>query len=179
MPAASFAAVVMVAVYCVLAARLTDGTSIAVSPLTTTGPVTAAPPAVGLREKLAVVSVEFVIDSEKVAETEAFGATPVAAFEGDVSDIVGGVVSGAEGTVSPPTFPSRTGVFSPPPPPPQPNRLRLASRHAEENICAKTLALVDLILLPFDMRVTLFKIESSTGQRKSYAMDNKTQKTIV
>jgi hypothetical protein len=156
LPAASFAAVVMVAVYCVLAARLTEGTSIAVSPLTTTGPVIAVPPAEGLRVKLAAVSVEFVIDSEKVAETEAFGATPVAAFDGDVSDTVGGVVSGAEGTVGPAMFPSSTGVSSPlPPPPPQPNRLRLASRHAEENICAKILVLVDLILLRFDMRVTL------------------------
>ena len=152
MPAASFAAVVMVAVYCVLAARLTDGTSIAVSLLTTTGPVTAAPPEVGLRVKLAVVNVEFVIDLEKVAETEAFGATPVAPIDGDTSDTVGGVVS-AEEVMGAPTFPSTTGG-SPPPPPPQPNRLRLASRHAEENMRAKIVALVDLIfLLPFDMRL--------------------------
>jgi len=39
--------------------------------------------------KLAVVSVAFVIGSEKVAEIEEFVATPVAAFAGDVADTVG------------------------------------------------------------------------------------------
>ena len=141
--------------YCVFAARLTEGTSIAVSPLTTTGPVTVAPPAVGRKVKLAVVSVELVIDLEKVADTEEFKATLVSAFDGEVLDTDGGVVS-EESVMGATTFPSSTGGFSPPapPPPPQPNRLRLASRHAEENMRAKILALVDLIfLLPFDMCV--------------------------
>ena len=89
----------MVAVYCVLAARLTDGTSIAVLPLTTTGPVTAVPPAVGLRVKLAVLSVAFVIASENVADTKELSVTPVAPFAGDVEDTVGGVVSRAAAVV--------------------------------------------------------------------------------
>jgi hypothetical protein len=85
-----------------------------------------------------------------VAETEAFGATPVAAFDGDVSDTVGGVVSGAEGTVGPAMFPSITGASSPPPPPPQPNRLRLASK-AAENTPAEILDSIFFFLL-FDIR---------------------------
>ncbi len=100
LPAASFAAVVMVAVYCVLAARLLEGTNIAVSLLMFTVPVTAVPPAVGRRVKLAVLSVELVIGSEKFADTEEFSVTPVAAFAGDVSDTVGGVVSGGGVTTS-------------------------------------------------------------------------------
>ena len=68
-------------------------------PLTFTVPVTFAPPAVGRRVKLAVVSVEFVIASEKVADTEELSATPVASFDGDVADTVGGVVSGAAAVV--------------------------------------------------------------------------------
>ena len=94
LPAASFAAVVMVAVYCVLPARVAKGENIAVLPLTFTVPVTVAPPAVGCRVKLAVLSVEFVIDSENAAKTEEFNTTPVAALAGDVADTVGGVVSG-------------------------------------------------------------------------------------
>ena len=140
LPAASFAAVEMVAVYCVLAARLTEGTSIAVLPLTTTGAVTIAPPAVGLRVKLAMSSVALVIALEKVADTEEFSATPVTALSGDVPETIGGVVSGAGGIVAPPMFPTTNGATSAaPPPPPQPNRLRLASRHAKENMCAKIL----------------------------------------
>jgi hypothetical protein len=87
----------MVAVYCVLAARLIEGTNIAVLPLRFTAPATAAPPAVGLRVKLAVFSVELVIASVKVADTEELSVTPVAAFAGDVEDTVGGVVSGSVG----------------------------------------------------------------------------------
>jgi hypothetical protein len=41
------------------------------------------------------VSVELVIGSEKVADTGEFSATPVATFAGDITDTVGGVVSGA------------------------------------------------------------------------------------
>ena len=99
LPAASFAAVVRVAVYCVLAARAADGVNVAVLPLTFTVPVTVAPP-VGFRVKLAVVSVEVVIPSEKVAETEEFSAMPVAAAAGDVEDTVGGVVSGSAAVVN-------------------------------------------------------------------------------
>jgi hypothetical protein len=173
LPAASFAAVVMVAVYCVLAARLTEGTSIAVSPLTTTGPVIAVPPAEGLRVKLAAVSVEFVIDSEKVAETEAFGATPVAAFDGDVSDTVGGVVSGAEGTVGPAMFPSITGVSSPPPPPPpQPNRLRLASSAAQKTPAE----IFELTFLLFDIREAS-RINFQMHNRKLHTTVQKSKET--
>src|SRR5260221_515446 len=89
LPAASFAAVVMVAVYCVLATRRPDGVNVAVLPLTFTVPVTAVPPEVVVRVKLAVVSVELVIGSEKVAKTEEFSATPVAALGGEAADTVG------------------------------------------------------------------------------------------
>ena len=99
LPAASFAAVVMVAVYCVLATRAADGVNVAVLPLTFTVPVIGVPPEASL--KLAVVSVELVIDSEKVADTAEFSATPAAAFAGFVADTVGGVVSGAAAVVKP------------------------------------------------------------------------------
>ena len=71
----------------------------AVVALTFTVPVTAAPP-VFASVKLVVVSVELLIASEKVADTEAFSATPVAAFAGDVESTVGGVVSGATPVVN-------------------------------------------------------------------------------
>ena len=99
LPAASFAAVEMVAVNCVLPASEAVGVKVAVLPLTLTVPVTVAPPAVDCRVKLAVLSVEFVIASEKVAETEEFSAMPVAALAGEVADTVGGVVSGAAAVV--------------------------------------------------------------------------------
>jgi len=89
----------MVAVYCVLAARLAEGPNVAVLPLTLTMPVSPVPPAVGAMLKLVVVSVELVIASEKVADTEEFIATPVAAFAGEVEDTVGGVVSMTEAVV--------------------------------------------------------------------------------
>ena len=98
--AVSFAAVVTVAVYCVLPASAAVGLNVAVLPLTFTAPVTTAPPEVAFRLKLAVLSVEFVIDSEKVADTEEFSGTPFAASDGDVDEIVGAVVSG---TGTPPT----------------------------------------------------------------------------
>ena len=69
LPAASLAAVVIVAVYCVLPARFAEGVNLAVLPLTLTVPVVAAPPAAGLRVKLAVVSVEFVNDSQPFEHT--------------------------------------------------------------------------------------------------------------
>jgi hypothetical protein len=93
LPAASAAAVVMVAVYCVLPARGVDGVNVAVLPLTFTVPATAVPPEVVATVKLAVLKVAFVIVSEKVADTGEFSATPVAAFAGEVADTVGGVIS--------------------------------------------------------------------------------------
>jgi hypothetical protein len=95
LPAASFAVVVMVAVYSVLPARLPVGVNVAVVPVTFTVPVTGVPPLVVASVKLAVVSVELSIGSEKVADTEEFSVTPVALFAGDVEDTIGGVVSGA------------------------------------------------------------------------------------
>ena len=95
LPAASVTPAAMVAVYCVLAARAADGVNLAVLPLTLTVPLRAAPLVVVMRVKLAVFSVELVIGSEKVADTEEFVATPFAALAGDVEDTVGGVVSEA------------------------------------------------------------------------------------
>ena len=89
LPAASFAAVVMIAVYCVLAARSAEGVNVAVLPLTFTVPLTAPAPLASV--KLAVVSVESVIDLEKVADTDEFSATAVAALAGEVADTVGGM----------------------------------------------------------------------------------------
>ncbi len=100
LPASSLAAVVRVAVYCVLPARAAEGVNVAVLPLMLTVPESAAPPAVGLRVKLEVFSVESVIASEKVADTDEVSATPVAALAGDTEDTVGGVVSGAAAVVN-------------------------------------------------------------------------------
>src|SRR5260370_37109672 len=49
---------------------------------------------------LMLVSVEFVIASEKVADSEELSARPVAPLAGDVVDTVGGVVSGAAAVVN-------------------------------------------------------------------------------
>jgi hypothetical protein len=99
LPAASVTLASMVAVYRVLAARGPEGVNVAVLLLTFTVPLTVAPPVVVTRVKLEVFSVELVIASEKVADTDAFVATPVAAFAGDVADTIGGVVSEAEPVV--------------------------------------------------------------------------------
>jgi hypothetical protein len=93
------AAVVIVAVYWVVPLSAADGVNVAVLPLTLTVPLTAVPPEVVASVKLAVVSVEFVIGSENVADTGALSATPVAALAGEVADTVGGVVSGAAAVV--------------------------------------------------------------------------------
>jgi hypothetical protein len=85
----------MVAVYWVLPARLIAGVNLAVAPLMLTVPLTIAPPEVVASVKVAVVSEEFVIASEKLADIEEFNAMPVAAFAGIVADTIGGVVSGA------------------------------------------------------------------------------------
>ena len=90
----------MVAVYCAFAARAADGVNLAVLPLTLTVPLTGAPPEVLASVKLAVVSVALVIGSEKLADTEALVATPVAALAGEVADTVGGVVSEAAAVVN-------------------------------------------------------------------------------
>ena len=73
---------------------------LAVLPVTLTVPLTNAPPEVVASVKLALVSVEFVIASEKLADTDEFSAIPVAAFAGDMLDTVGGVVSGAAPVVN-------------------------------------------------------------------------------
>ena len=143
LPAASCAAVVIVAVYCVFAIRLIEGTNIAVLLLTSTLPPTAAPPAVGARVKLVVFSEEINIALEKVTNIDEFRATSIVASDGEVLDTLGGVLSGIV-VVAPITI---TGGESPAPPPPQPNRLRLASRVAE-NMPAKIL---DPAFLTFDI----------------------------
>jgi hypothetical protein len=112
LPAASFAAAVMVAVYCVLPARGADGVNVAVLPLTFTVPVTAAPPIVVASVKLAVVSVASVIGSENVADTEEFVATPVAAFAGNVADTVGAGGGGVSLWLSPPPLPLQAATVS-------------------------------------------------------------------
>lgn len=99
LPAASFAAVVTVAVYCVLPARPTLGVNVAVLPATDTVPATAAPPAVGTSVKLEVVNVAFVIGSENVTDAEVLSATPVAPLPGVLAMIVGAVTSGAAAVV--------------------------------------------------------------------------------
>ena len=95
MPDASVTLAAMLAMYRVLAARAAEGVNVAVLPLTLTVPETAAPPVALTRVKLEVVSVELVMASEKVADTEEFVATPFAASAGDVDDTFGRVVSGA------------------------------------------------------------------------------------
>lgn len=98
-PAASFAAVVMVPVYWVLAARLDEGVNLAVFPLTLTVPLTATLPDVFTSLKLEVESEAFVIASEKVADIDELMATADALLAGDVEDTVGGVTSGAAAVV--------------------------------------------------------------------------------
>jgi hypothetical protein len=72
-----------------------DGLNVAVLPLTLNVPVTVAPSVDLATLKLVVLSVELVIGSEKVAETDELSATAVATFAGEVEDTVGDVVSGA------------------------------------------------------------------------------------
>ena len=90
----------IVAVYCVLPERPAVGVNVAVVPLILTVPVTADPPEVGRSVKLDVFSVELVIASENVADTEAFRVMPDALFAGDVEDTVGGVESEAAPVVN-------------------------------------------------------------------------------
>ena len=147
LPAASCAAVVMVAVYCVFAERLLEGTNMAVFVPTATTPATSEPPDVGRSEKDEVLSVEAAIASEKVADIEVFSEIPVAAFDGDVSDIVGGVLSSVPGKAdAPPESPTANdGVpSSPPPPPPQPERITLATMAIRNNMLRGFLTLMCL-----------------------------------
>ena len=75
-----------------LAARTVAGLKITTLPPMLTVPATAVPPVL-TRVKLAVVSVEFLIVSENLADTVGLDAMPVAAFFGDVTVTVGLVVS--------------------------------------------------------------------------------------
>lgn len=146
LPAASCAAVVMVAVYCVFAERLLEGTNMAVLVPTATTPTTSEPPDVGLSEKDEVLSVEAAIASEKVADIEVFSEIPVAAFDGNVSDIVGGVLS----SDAPPESPTANdeAPSSPPPPPPQPERITLATKAIRNNMLLGFLNLMCLSQYP-------------------------------
>jgi hypothetical protein len=99
LPDESLAAVLTVAEYCVFGSRLEEGANIATLPLTATTPAIAGPPEVGCSVRVADVKVEIAIASEKVAVINEFNATSVSAFDGDVSRIVGGVVSRADSGV--------------------------------------------------------------------------------
>ena len=76
------------------------GVKLAVLPLTTTVPLTFTPPELVLRVNVALVKVAFVMASEKVAETDAFGVTSDALFAGEIAETVGGVVSGLAAVVN-------------------------------------------------------------------------------
>lgn len=128
LPATSFTAVVMVAVYWVLGSRLAEGTYVAVLPFIPTTPATGTLPAVDFRVKLAALTVELVTASEKVADMAEFKATPVAPFDGDVSDTIGGVLSCTD---APLTNPGINGGAFPFPPPPQLDKPRLATTAAK------------------------------------------------
>ena len=76
-----------------LATRFPDGVNVAVFPLTFTVPMTAAWFVVFTSLKFAVVSVEFFIGSENVADTGAARGLPFALLAGETAATVGGVVS--------------------------------------------------------------------------------------
>jgi hypothetical protein len=80
-------------VYCVLGSSGTKGLVLTVFPLTVIVPGITAPPTVSTNVNVAAFSVAVAIASEKVTETEALVATPVAAFAGAVAETVGGVES--------------------------------------------------------------------------------------
>ena len=124
LPVVSVAAVVMVAVYCVLPVRGEVGVNVAVSPLTSMLPITAAPPAVGRSVKFVALSVELAIVREKVAETEVFSPTSVALFAGAVAVTDGAVLDEADITTT--VCPVSSLGCSPP----QPDRLNIASNAA-------------------------------------------------
>ena len=140
---------VTVAVYCVPAARLTEGTNIAVVLLAITVPATAAPP-VRLKVKLEVFSEELLIASENVTDIDEFINTPVSVFDGNVSDTVGGVVSEV-------SIAGNDDVASSTTPLPHPERLRPANRAAE----SMAAAIPDPTALSFDICEAL-RIEHKT-----------------
>lgn len=86
------------------AARLTEGVNVAevdvVPPLPLTVPATAALFDVLTSLKLAVLSVEFFIASEKTTDIVEVSATPLAPLTGEVASTFGGVVSGTEAVVN-------------------------------------------------------------------------------
>jgi hypothetical protein len=89
------AAVVIVAVYCVLLVRLAEGVKVAVfvAELRVTVPATAFPPCVNV--KVLDEMLEAVIASLKVAVTVELMATPVAPFAG-ATEVTVGAVGGAD-----------------------------------------------------------------------------------
>jgi hypothetical protein len=118
---------------------LFNGTNVAVFPLLATTPLTAAPPVAGRSVKLALFSVELIIASENVAEMVVFSPTPVSEFSGDVSDTVGGVVSGTDGSAE--TLGAATKGASTPPAP-QPDRLTQATNDMHDRIARVFAAMV-------------------------------------
>lgn len=95
LPEASLTVGRMFALYSVLESRGEDGVNLTVLPFTLTMPLMGSPVLTFDTMKLAAFSVELVIASEKVADTEEFVATSIAPLTGDVADTVGGVVSEA------------------------------------------------------------------------------------
>jgi hypothetical protein len=124
LPDASFTALVIIAVYCVFARRLAEGTSVAVLPLTTTCPAIAPPPAVRISRKFPVFRVALAIGSEKVADTEVLSATPVVPFGGAASETIGGVASGSVEVRVDASCAGAT-IGGSPVPAPQPNKVRM------------------------------------------------------
>lgn len=171
LPDESFAAVLTVAEYCVFGSRSEEGANIATLPLTATTPATAGPPAVGCKVSVADVKVEMAMTSENVAVTNEFNATSVSAFDGDVSRMVGGVVSRAESGVDE----ASPGEFweSLPPPPPQPETQKTIASEAIEAIRPRN---ANPIFSQFD--IWQFPIEYSL-LRKSYAIGNAGLKTAI
>ena len=105
LPAASLAAVVMVAVYFVLTVSGEAGVNVAVLLTTLTVPATAALPTVVLSEKLDVVREAFCIRSENVTAGVAEIDTSLEESPGVIAITVGAVIS-------PPIDPSGLVLFS-------------------------------------------------------------------
>lgn len=76
-----------------LGARSAEGANVAVVPLTLTAPATDVELAVSTKVNEVVLIVELVIASEKIADSDALSATPVAPTLGVVTVTVGGVMS--------------------------------------------------------------------------------------
>jgi len=124
-PAASFADVVTVAVYCVFGVKGGEGRSIAELELVSTTPATVPPAVLNVNE--ASFTVAAVMDSENMTDMAEFNETPLSPFDGEVSDTVGRIVSGA-----PSAKPGTNDSALPESPPlPQPDRLPHASTAAK------------------------------------------------